>query len=618
MTDLTAGVIPEMFKGQFDIKRRGAPILQVTAVRQIKVREGEDTTSPHQRRLKLSDGVVENQTCMYTGNQEIPELKQYCTIKVHDFSIHHNHSLPEKSILQVSNIDIIRTAEQNSNRKLGNPNAWKNDGKSAPIKKENRNPNTGGGNQYGGKPNLPSGQDRYVAIASLTPYMNKWTIKVRVTQKGDIRTWNNAKGTGKLFSFTVIDESCDLKVTAFKEEVDKFENMIKVGSCFTISNGVLKNKNAQYNHTSSDYELTLGRSSVIEECLDGDEELEGMPQQLYDFVPIAKMETFTIEERGKRVVDVCGIIKSADQDFTSITAKASGKEMFKRELIIVDDSKTQISLTLWGEQAKTFDGNMYIGETVAVKGASLGTFNGRSLSVGFSSTVEFQLEQSGNEYAQKLMDWYNSTGIRSDFKTITSSGASGSGAGAADWKLLSQINPAAHANQTGKPLYCVSKCTVTYVKKDNPAYRGCPGKPGSDTRCNKKLMDEGNGNYRCEKCDIQTPNYNWRLIINAQIADDTGGVYTTFFGEQGEQLLNMNAKDFGDLLDEKEGAKEKDFEKAINYPIFREFILNNRASVDTYQDEQRVKVATSRLAEIDYVQYTEKLLEEAKTYGVEL
>ena len=54
-----------------------------------------------------------------------------------------------------------------------------------------------------------------------------------------------------------------------------------------------------------------------------------MPQQLYDFVPIAKMETFTIEERGKRVVDVCGIIKSADQDFTSITAKASGKEMFK-------------------------------------------------------------------------------------------------------------------------------------------------------------------------------------------------------------------------------------------------------------------------------------------------
>ena len=51
----------------------------------------------------------------------------------------------------------------------------------------------------------------------------------------------------------------------------RFEPIIKVGECFTISNGVLKNKNAQYNNTASDYELTLGRSSIIEPC-DGDDE----------------------------------------------------------------------------------------------------------------------------------------------------------------------------------------------------------------------------------------------------------------------------------------------------------------------------------------------------------
>ena len=44
--------------------------------------------------------------------------------------------------------------------------------------------------------------------------------------------------------------------------------MIKVGKCFSISNGVLKNKNAQYNKTGADYELTLGRSSIIEPCVD--------------------------------------------------------------------------------------------------------------------------------------------------------------------------------------------------------------------------------------------------------------------------------------------------------------------------------------------------------------
>ena len=70
--------------------------------------------------------------------------------------------------------------------------------------------------------------------------MSKWSIKgnqiniglhlllvllsasARVTQKGEMRTWNNAKGSGKLFSFTVVDKSeCDLKVTAFKEDAEK-------------------------------------------------------------------------------------------------------------------------------------------------------------------------------------------------------------------------------------------------------------------------------------------------------------------------------------------------------------------------------------------------------------
>ena len=42
--------------------------------------------------------------------------------------------------------------------------------------------------------------------------------------------------------------------------------------------------------------------------------------------------------------------------------------------------------------------------------------------------------------------------------------------------------------------------------------------------------------------------------------------------------------------------------------------MNNRATTETYQDEQRVKVATTRLDEINYASYAEKLLEEAKAY----
>lgn len=131
------------------------------------------------------------------------------------------------------------------------------------------------------------------------------------------------------------------------------------------------------------------------------------------------MESFTIQERGKRFVDVCGIIKSADTEITTFTSKTTGKDsdkvcfsfrpyirkyinLFQRELIIVDDTKTQISLTLWGDNAQNFDHSKYVGEIVAVKGAQLGTFNGRSLSASFNSITEFQIDQIGDEYAQKV------------------------------------------------------------------------------------------------------------------------------------------------------------------------------------------------------------------------
>ena len=42
--------------------------------------------------------------------------------------------------------------------------------------------------------------------------------------------------------------------------------------------------------------------------------------------------------------------------------------------------------------------------------------------------------------------------------------------------------------------------------------------------------------------------------------------------------------------------------------------MNNRATIETYQDEQRAKVATSRLDEVNYASYAEKLLEEAESY----
>ena len=65
-------------------------------------------------------------------------------------------------------------------------------------------------------------------IASLTPYQNRWTIKARVTNKSDIKRWSNSRGEGYLFSMDLLDESGEIRATAFKAECDKFEPIVEV------------------------------------------------------------------------------------------------------------------------------------------------------------------------------------------------------------------------------------------------------------------------------------------------------------------------------------------------------------------------------------------------------
>lgn len=71
-----------------------------------------------------------------------------------------------------------------------------------------------------------------VPISALSPYQNKWVIKARVTAKSAIRTWSNPKGEGKLFSMDLMDESSQIRVTAFRDLVDKFYDMIEVSFQF--------------------------------------------------------------------------------------------------------------------------------------------------------------------------------------------------------------------------------------------------------------------------------------------------------------------------------------------------------------------------------------------------
>jgi len=67
-----------------------------------------------------------------------------------------------------------------------------------------------------------------------------------------------------------------------------------------------------------------------------------------------------------------------------------------------------------------------------------------------------------------------------------------------------------------KPDYFQCKAVVHIVKQENAFYRACP-----QSDCNKKVVDEGNDQFRCEKCNALFPNFKYRLLINVCICCET-------------------------------------------------------------------------------------------------
>lgn len=147
---------------------------------------------------------------------------------------------------------------------------------------------------------------RIIPISALNPYQGRWAIKARVTAKGDLRRYNNAKGDGKVFSFDLLDsDGGEIRVTCFNAVVDAFYEVIEVGKVYMISKGSLKPAKKNFNHLNNEWEIFLESSSTIDPCPDED---ASIPQQQFSFKPISEIET----AENNSIIDVIGVVTKVD------------------------------------------------------------------------------------------------------------------------------------------------------------------------------------------------------------------------------------------------------------------------------------------------------------------
>ncbi|XP_063812185.1 replication protein A 70 kDa DNA-binding subunit [Pseudophryne corroboree] len=592
MPKLSEGSIPAILQGDSSCK----PILQVINIRPINTANG-----PPRYRLLMSDGIHTLSSFMLATqlNSLMDEnlLATNCICQVSRYIV--NNLKDGRRVIIVMEMEVLKSADSVPG-KIGNPQPYV-DGPAppqsaapapAPPSKPMYNPappsstnrvlsKTFGG---GGVHSTPGGtQSKVVPIASLNPYQSKWTIRARVTNKGQIRTWSNSRGEGKLFSIEMVDESGEIRATAFNEQADKFFSLIEMNKVYYFSKGTLKIANKQYTAVKNDYEMTFNSETSVIPCDDSSD----VPTVQFEFVPISELEN----KSKDTLLDVIGICKSFE-DVTKVTIKSNNREVSKRAIHLMDSSGKVVSTTLWGEDADKFDGSRQ--PVVAVKGARLSDFGGRSLSVLSSSTVMINPDIPE---AFKLRGWFDSEGQVLEGTSISES-RGGVGGGNTNWKSLLEVKNE-NLGHGDKADYFSSVATIVYLRKENCLYQACPSQD-----CNKKVIDHQNGLFRCEKCDQEFPNFKYRLILSANIADYGENQWITCFQESAEAILGQNAAYLGDLKEKNEQAFEEVFQNAN----FRSYTFRVRVKMETYNDESRIKATAMDVKPVDHKEYSRRII----------
>jgi len=608
---LTNGALARICQGE----EVSEPVVQVLGHKAIQ------GSGQERYRLLLSDGLYTNSFSMLATqlNNMIhdKQLEMFTIIKVKK-QICNQVPNQSKRVVIILELEVVTPGAQVGS-KIGNPVQIGSDGKvpSAPAN-QNANPNAGAaikrppsGPVGGSEPPVKTTPASYqpqqrsvltsrpsagatgivaTPIASITPYQNKWTIKARVTSKGDIRTWNKPSGSGKLFSMDLMDESGEIRVTAFKEQCDAFYDKAVVGKVFYISNCSVKAANKQYSKLNNEYELTFKDNGTMELA----EDASDIPTMTYNFASIADLSSCAKDTN----VDIMGVCKFAG-DVANLVSRA-GKELVKREITLVDRSATEVSLTLWGTTAETFDG---VGNPiVAVKGARISDFNGVSLSGGD------MMINPDIDLAHELKGWWDNEGSSVNTTSITVAGQRGGTDQTS--KMIGEVKQENLGYGSDRGEYYSTTATISFFSKDKALYKAC-GEVTDGKECNKKVIENGDGTYRCEKCMKEKSEFKWRIMLQMNMADSTDNTWASCFQETAEKILGVSSADLGRYFE----SDEEQYNSIFLDATFKTYNFRMRVKADTWNDETRLKHTVVAADDIVWPEYCKKLINEIESMG---
>eukprot|EP00450_Noctiluca_scintillans_P008392 CAMPEP_0194503094 /NCGR_PEP_ID=MMETSP0253-20130528/28191_1 /TAXON_ID=2966 /ORGANISM="Noctiluca scintillans" /LENGTH=469 /DNA_ID=CAMNT_0039345345 /DNA_START=60 /DNA_END=1469 /DNA_ORIENTATION=+ len=446
-------------------------------------------------------------------------------------------------------------------------------------------------------------------ISEISSYQNRFTIKARVTNKSDVRTFSKGNNPGKVFSVDLLDrEGGEIRASFFNQGADQFVDLLQPGRCYLFSRCSVKVANRQYNNCNHRYELTFDKDALVTEERD-DVEIQTAK---FTFSDLRTVQSMVLPCK----VDLCGVVVSV-QPCLSFTSK-DGKELTKRELTLADDTSLTMDVTIWGDRAKESDSKFEGHVILGLKGVFVKEWNGgRAGSLLSGGAIVFQPEEP---HAKRVREWWAEHGKGQNLSTLSNKGA-GIGGAARNARHLSLPEMREAAEKLGDQSEMYSTVArlalVQTTKQGEPqplTYLACcePREGSNGLLCNKRVDESG----VCPSCG-RIGKVAVRMNLRCRFVDAEDGVWLTTFHEAAQQVLGITAEELHvaekEARENGEGGREA-LQARIKAQYFAKPLqVTVRAKVDTYNGEARTNVTCVSAGAVQPVESGRKMLAEIES-----
>ena len=200
-------------------------------------------------------------------------------------------------------------------------------------------------------------------------------------------------------------------------------------------------------------------------------------------------------------------------DTATVVSKNTGETLRKRELTLIDDSATSVSLTLWNDDitriTESKSAVVYLSRVRTKVYAGV-------ISLVLAETSDIEINPKKRR-STELTTWWKTHGTDPQIihnkmeKTLDF---------AAMRKQLASPNRA----MDPAPFYFWNVVRIRHLDAENVLYKSC-----SEERCSKRVEKTNEGEYFCEMCNKATAKYRWAYSLKFYVEDKTDTIQVTGF-----------------------------------------------------------------------------------------